>query len=149
MTPLQRFEAKYRRDPSGCWLWTAATSQTDTGRRGRFWLGGAVQWAPRAAYMLYVGDPSSLLVCHTCDNGLCVNPAHLFLGSDADNNQDKSRKGRAYRASRVVTHCKRGHEYTAENTKTFTLRTGYTSRQCRTCLRAYSTAYNAGRRAGG
>lgn len=52
--------------------------------------------AHRLAYFLATGrDPQEKLVCHTCDNPPCCNPAHLFLGDDADNVQDMVAKGRA------------------------------------------------------
>jgi hypothetical protein len=52
--------------------------------------------APRAAWKIATGEdvPRSISVCHTCDNPLCVNPAHLFLGTQVDNNNDRIAKGR-------------------------------------------------------
>lgn len=48
----------------------------------------------RLAYRLFLGQiPNDKLVCHSCDNKLCINPSHLFLGSHKDNSQDASKKG--------------------------------------------------------
>lgn len=94
-TLRDRFDSKIdRSELAGCWLWTSAT----TGRYGLFWVGGLKrnELAHRLAYMLFVGPiPNGLYVCHTCDNGHCVNPAHLFLGTAEDNNRDREAKGRS------------------------------------------------------
>ncbi len=89
---LARFEAKVARGREGeCWRWTSAT----LGRYGGFFLHRRPQYAHRLAYTLAYGPiPDGLFVCHTCDNTLCVNPAHLFVGDQFDNMQDASRKGR-------------------------------------------------------
>src|SRR5882724_6243558 len=91
---LLRFWAKV--DQSGgenaCWRWTGATSR---GNRGSFRLLGSNKQAHRCAWeMTYGAIPEGLCVCHHCDNGSCVNPQHLFLGTHRDNMDDMFAKQR-------------------------------------------------------
>lgn len=80
---------------SGCWLWPKRTIKTGKGSGyGRLNLLGE-RLAHRVSYTLYKGEiPEGILVCHSCDTPLCINPAHLFLGTNTDNMQDAKNKGR-------------------------------------------------------
>lgn len=62
---------------------------------GHFRIGQRIEKAHRIAYELFVGEiPDGLLVCHRCDTPGCVNPLHLFLGTNDDNLQDRQEKRR-------------------------------------------------------
>lgn len=75
----------------GCWLWTASTRSG----YGAIKYNNKVEGAHRISYILYKGEINDgLFVCHTCDNPSCVNPDHLFLGSNSDNMKDAFDKGR-------------------------------------------------------
>jgi hypothetical protein len=93
-TPVSRLSVFWANvDKSGdCWLWT----------KGCYWSGyGSFAWKGRSrpthriAWEITHGPiPDGLHVLHRCDVRRCVNPAHLFLGTESDNHRDKVRKGR-------------------------------------------------------
>lgn len=86
---------------TGCVVWTGPRAQnkygkTKVGRKFRVSV-------HRLSFILNVGPiPQGAHVLHKCDNMLCVNPAHLFLGSNLDNIADRNRKGRTAKGSRIA-----------------------------------------------
>lgn len=109
------------KDKDSCWNWTMSCSGIGY---GSFALKRKTTYAHRIAWVLTNGQiPDGLLLCHTCDNIKCINPNHLFLGTQKDNLQDMSAKGRA-NGFKQQELCSRGHndwKYTR------------TKRYCKTC----------------
>lgn len=138
---LTRVRANCKVDDSGCWLWT-----------------GVIHSIWGYAYTAYRGYPKPVhrqmykvthgvelardqYVCHTCDVRHCVNPDHLWLGSNSDNQKDSSQKGRHYESRRAC--CESGHEFTPENTRIRPTKSGGVARICKQCEREkyYSAGY--------
>lgn len=99
VTVIDRFFKHVLPVSCGCWVWTGCT---DTPGYGKFAIHITRQrkveqiGAHKFSYILHnkTDIPAGLNVCHTCDIKRCVNPAHLFLGTQKDNMQDCVRKGR-------------------------------------------------------
>ena len=115
-----------------CWEWTKRKDRDGYGRvRGYL--------AHRIAFTVHTGRQPQDYVCHTCDNPGCVNPKHLWEGTNSDNMHDMSHKKRG--RGQDQTHCVHGHEYTEENTYYRTV--GVNRRDCRACIRIRVAAYKA------
>lgn len=87
-----RLLSSVRVNEAGCWEWRLSL---DKKGRGRIRNGGSKMFASRASFIAFNGHiPDGMVVCHSCDNPSCINPSHLWLGTQKDNMQDMHEKGR-------------------------------------------------------
>ena len=95
----ERIEAKVERiTESGCWVWMGATQVRGY---GEILSNNRKLLAHRASYEAFIGPiPKGMYVCHACDNVYCVNPNHLFLGTQKQNLEDMKSKGRSTRGEK-------------------------------------------------
>lgn len=127
---------------SPCWMWIGYRDMNGYGKMRFF---GPDLKSHRISWMIHFGIISGgHCVCHRCDNPSCVNPDHLWLGTNVENTADKVAKGRQAKGTRItenrrhLTHCKRGHELSGDN-----IRRGSTgARCCLVCERLLRKARN-------
>lgn len=91
---IESFWARTRTEPGGCVVWTRSRTRDGYGNVG---YQGIVLRCHRVSWELAHGQPvpRGWSVLHSCDNPPCVNPAHLRLGTQADNVHDMAQKGRS------------------------------------------------------
>jgi hypothetical protein len=130
---LDHWNAKTAVLENGCRQWTGFYKGDDSKNRyADVSYRGKRMTVHRAVYMLTKGPiPTDKVVRHKCDNSLCINPEHLELGTQYENCQDAKQRGRYWHHESRFNACKRGHEFTPENT--WVCSQGF--RHCRTCTR--------------
>lgn len=134
-------------DRATCWLWQAGRDVKPRKYGSISIYGGAEIGiksisAHRASWVIHFGEiAAGVQVCHSCDTTLCVNPSHLFLGTQSDNINDCIGKGRFPQLgiylpdrSRVI-QCPSGHQYDQQNTGISIHSDGSRHRYCRACHR--------------
>lgn len=87
---MKRFWSKVKKTDD-CWHWTGGSN----GEYGKFWIDGKDVGAHRVAFIISKGSiPKGMLVCHSCDNPICVRPSHLRAWTPKQNSIDREKKGR-------------------------------------------------------
>jgi hypothetical protein len=93
LSTKERFWAKVSKQENGCWIWMGTKNEFG---QARFHYRGRFTTAPRVAYEFAYGPPpKEKWVLHQCDNSLCVNPAHLSLGTAGENAKQRATRGRS------------------------------------------------------
>lgn len=138
LTDIERFWNHVEPQDNGCWLWTAAVVKGYP----HFKVYPKMVKAHRFIWKHLHGPISSDLdVHHSCNNPLCVNPAHLELVTRKEHMM-KSPNNITY-ANFSQTHCKKGHAFTPENTYVFR-----GMRHCRVCSRQRTREWQNSRKVG-
>ncbi len=98
VTPEMMIKGKSTEQPSGCWVWKdwvdkKGYSNIQASLWGKYYK---VSKGHQLSYIIYKGEyDRDLLICHTCNNPSCVNPVHLYAGTNRDNMRDKIIAGSA------------------------------------------------------
>lgn len=136
---LEEFIDNQDPDERGCWIWKGPSQGAFGYGQFRVRFFGS-RTAHRLSWMFHNKKPipNGMVVCHRCDVPQCINPDHLFIGTQAENMADMAEKGR--KAIPVLkTHCAKGHEYSESNTAM----NQDGSRRCKRCSSDITLAYKA------
>ena len=109
---------------TGCWEWMGTITKEGY---GRVTIDQKQHYVHRLSAMVFHGyrpEFKSLIVLHKCGTKNCWHRDHVYVGTQTDNMQDKSRD---------ITHCPQGHEYTPENTYIYAQKKGGSGRGCKIC----------------
>jgi hypothetical protein len=140
----QRFWERVQKTDT-CWLWLGPPGDKGYGQLSTpGGVSGRRILVHRFSAMLHFGMfDRRLMVLHHCDVRLCVNPAHLYLGTAADNWRDTlERSNHPGNGRGKWTHCIRGHLFTSADTRS----DGRGKRRCRTCKRELDRLAKASKR---
>jgi hypothetical protein len=123
---------------TGCWNWTGARRKSGhwSNRYGMTGCHDGIKFrsiATHRAMMFAIHGPfpKEKIVCHRCDNVLCCNPDHLWIGTNKENTLDSVRKRRHHEGQK--THCFRGHPLVGDNIRSYPSKPGV--RVCQACMR--------------
>jgi len=131
-----KIAARIEVSENGCWIWQGALNSKGYGSVGNG--EGSSSLTHRVMYEAHVGPiPEHLQIDHLCRVKACCNPAHL----EAVTQQENIRRQVA-----SVSHCKKGHEYTAESMYTHRRSNGATTRECRECHRERMKEWRAAKK---
>ncbi len=137
----ERFMEKVLIVEGGCWLWQGGAI-THNGY-GQIYVQGRMQRAHRIGYELFVGPiPDDKQLNHLCRTRLCVYYRHLEVVTLKENLHKGNGAVATHNRFQAMTHCKKGHKLTPENTYTY-LRDGYKCRQCLICRKENARRYYA------
>lgn len=116
----------------GCWIWQGNRNSHGYGQTA---YRGKTKILHRRFYQVIHGVKLArwVYVCHRCDERLCINPDHLWLGTPKQNSEDMIAKKR--QPEQTVTHCPLGHAYDAQNTYWVKAKSGRLARNCKACQR--------------
>jgi hypothetical protein len=125
---------------TGCWLWAMGSFKRGY---GSICINGKSIGAHRASFSAYKGEiPSGMCVCHICDTPCCVNPDHLFLGTQEANVNDMMKKGRHSRGesnrSRLTANEAIAIKLSGDSTENVALKYGVSGMQVRRIKRGVS-----------